>query len=270
MKPTLSNPTLVRTKLPASHTEAYRKREKERERMYREMMRVRPSSGLVGLITNRWKEALFQEVLRELAPEKWFPKEIRALLKSASETDPKVSAFIRVLFAQSENAWLERARAERPHPLGLTEDELKIVLEQAERLKSPRLLSRRGKIDPDYECWRLTPHKVPELAAALGLTPEGLKKKCTRLGIKLTPNPIRRRAATICPIDAISLFELQLKRSINQDNDVRDRLRRKLELRKLGATSTRAPTSTIITPAGSHIESVPAAGKVSTFKGPLA
>ncbi len=202
-------------------------------------MRARPSKGLSTLIAARWKEALFREVLSELVPEKFIPAEIRALLKDATETDKKVGAFIRVLFAQGEKAWFARAQAESPQTHGLGEAGMRAMRTESERLPIGRRTSRRGKIDPSYDWWRITPHEVPELGAALGMTPEGVKKKCTRLGIKLSPNPVRLRAATISPLDAIKLLELQLERPINRKPDVRDRLLKSLAWhRRITETST--------------------------------
>jgi hypothetical protein len=241
MRPASSTQAIVSPKRPAPHTEAYRKREGEKERLREELMRARPSKGLSTLIADRWKEALFKEVLRELIPEKFIPTEIRALLKDVTETDKKVSAFVRVLFAQGERAWWSRAQAASPQTFGLGEAGMRAMLEESKRLPIGRRTSRRGKIDPSYDWWRTTSHEVPELGAALGLTPEGLKKKCTRLGIKLSPNPIRLRAATITPLDAIKLLELQAKRPINMEPDVRDRLLKSLARHRRMTESANMP-----------------------------
>jgi hypothetical protein len=257
LKPAPSTQAIVRPLQPAPHTEAYRKREEQKDRLREELMRARPSKGLSTLIAARWKEALFMEVLSELVPEKFIPAEIRALLKDATETDKKVGAFIRVLFAQGEKAWFARAQAESPQTFGLSASAMRAVREQSKRLKLGRRISRRGRIDQSYNWWRITPHEVPELGTALGLTPVGLRKKCTRLGIKLTASTIRQRAASLCPVDAITLLKLQLKLRINRDDATYDRLRKNVELWRLEASSEPLNSDSIVTPAGSRIRLKP-------------
>lgn len=253
MKPAPSTQAIVSPKRPILHTEASRKREGKKERLREELMRARPSKGLSTLIAERWEEPLFEEVVRELVPRKCIPTEIRALLKDVTEIDKKVSAFIRVIFAHGENAWFARAQAENPQTFGLGEAGMRAVREQNKRLRIGRRTSRRGKIDTSYDWWRITSHEVPELGTALGLTPAGLRKKCTRLGIKLTASTIRQRAASLCPVDAITLLGLQLKLRINREDDTYGRLREQVGLWRLEASSEPSNSDCIVTPAGSRI-----------------
>jgi hypothetical protein len=230
MNPTSSKPPLVRTQLPAPHTEAYQKREKRKERLKEELMRAPPTKGLLELIRAHDGKSEFMEVLLELVPRGSL---LTRILPTPTDSNDQASiwrTFVTVIFAQAQSASFARAIQDSPHTFGLGEEGLRLVIEENRTRKIGRRRSLKGKIDVDYDWKKSTPHELPELASALGLTPEGLRKKCSSLRIRIVTSPISRRPAAISSRDAIRLLQIQAKRSTNRTTDVMEQLARRSSL----------------------------------------
>jgi hypothetical protein len=227
MNPTSSKPSLVRTQLPAPHTEAYQKREQRKERLKEELMRAPPTRGLLELIRAHDGKSEFVEVLLELVPRGSI---LHRILPTPTDSNDQASiwrTFVTVIFAQAQSASFARAIQDSPHTFGLGEEGLRLVIEENRTRKIGRRRSLKGKIDVDYDWKKSTPHELPALASALGMTPDGLRKKCSGLRMRIVNSPISRRPATISSKDAIRLLKIQAKARTNLKTDVMGQLERR-------------------------------------------
>ena len=229
MRPISLTPAHVRPKRTDQEEKTYRmKRAREREELYEKLMSARPSKDLVGLLGQYRGQALLSEVLPMLLPEKSLPQELKALLGALNANSAMQTIFFAVTFAQAEEVW----RSQQSQSQELFE----YVLKELGKRKPDRQRSRGGVIDHKYDWYANCAHTVPQLAAALGVTSEGVKRMCRRKAIRIKPAPAAKRAGTISASGAQRLLKAQLKRAINIQMGMREQIelsRKKAAERKI-------------------------------------
>jgi hypothetical protein len=209
MKPYSPTPTIV----PAKYTDHYQKasqRERARERyeLYEKLICSRPTQELVGMIKKHRGQALFGEVLQDLLPKKSLPKDLKPVLGALNETSEMPVILLAITIAQAERFWRSL--------LGEDQKLFEYVRKELGKRKPDRQRSRGGAIDPKYDWYANRAHTVPQLAEALGVTSEGVKRMCRRKAIRIKPAPAAKRAGTISAAGAQRLLKVQLKRNINR------------------------------------------------------
>jgi hypothetical protein len=192
------------------------KRARESAELYEKLMSARPSQELVGLLGRYREQPLLGEVLRDLLPTTSLPQDLKPLLGNLNQTSAMPIIFLAVAFAQAERFWSSL--------LGENQKLFGDVLKELGQRKPDRQRSRGGAIDPDYEWDGSRKHRVPQLAAALGVTSEGLRRMCRRKAIRIKAAPAAKRAGTISASGARRLLAAQLKRAINLRLGMRERI----------------------------------------------
>lgn len=200
------------------------------------LCKARPESELLTLIADNWSDGAFQEAINEMSPMKKIPNEIRKFLVVRAINDEKRIAFLRVIFAQADKQF-RQVYGPSNWPFNSSDTARKFFEAiKAETKKSrPKGLRRRrfgngGIVDHSYPWHTDTPHKITEVASALGLTVEGLRKRCRAQGIRVNLSKIKRRSSTISPKDAFALLIIQLQKPINRELKVGEKVIKKLQL----------------------------------------
>lgn len=200
------------------------------------LSKTRPERGLLTLITDNWNDGAFQAAINEMAPMKRIPDEIRKFLVARAINDDQRIAFLRVVFAQADNQFHPVYRLPN-WPLNCPDTARKFIedIKAATKKSRPKGFRRRragnrGIVDPSYPWHNDTPHKLTEVASALGLTVEGLRKRCRAQGIKVNLSKVKRRSSTISAKDAFDLLIIQLQKPINRELKVGEKVIKKLKL----------------------------------------
>jgi hypothetical protein len=195
----------------------------ERDKITDELLKARPSQGLITTLNKFSGNAALNDALNEIAPFNRIPKDVRDFLLKLKGKNEKCVAFLRVVFAQAERRFSPVSDDPRySATLGFRRKEDFDALLKHIALQEGRVgrKSGRGKVDPYYSWFQADDHELPDLASALGLTPEGLKKRCSGLKIKITQSAVSKRARKIRSQDALRLMLLQLDKPVNERCDM--------------------------------------------------
>lgn len=195
----------------------------ERYKVADELLKARPSQGLITTLNKFSGNAALKDALNDIAPFNRIPKDVRDFLLKLKGKDEKCVAFLRVVFAQAERRFSPVSDDPRYSAnLGFKRKEHFDAFQREIAISKGRVgrKSGRGKVDPTYAWFQADDHELPDLASALGFTPEGLKKRCDVLKIKITQSAISKRARKIRSQDARRLMLLQLDKPVNERCDM--------------------------------------------------
>jgi hypothetical protein len=195
----------------------------EREKIVDELLEARPTQGLITTLSKFAESAALKDALNALAPLKRMPKDVRDFLLKHEEKNGKCVAFLRVIFAQAERRFSPVSDDPRHiETLGFKGREDFDAFNKIVALNKPKggLKSARGKIDPTYDWFRKGDHELPQLASALGITPEGLQKRCRRLKINIKQPAVAKRARKVRSHHARKLLLVQIELPVNEGCDM--------------------------------------------------
>jgi len=218
-------------------------RRSEVDNFRKALREARPERGLLTLISRNWSNEAFREAIEGMAPMKRIPDEIRKFLEARVTNDDQRIAFLRVIFAQANNQF-DPVYQIPNWPFNDLATLQKFVkdMKEATRRSMPKgwrlsRVSNRGITDPRYNWHQNSPHKLPDLAEGLGMTPAGLRKRCRNRKIPIIVSKIPRRAGTIAAKHARILLKEQLEKPANRLRDMKRKCREPFQVKHLQAAN---------------------------------
>lgn len=238
-----SNPSGAPSPQGAKQTHFKKSRREDIDNFLKILGKMRPSDRLIALIKGSWTNGAFRQAIEEMAPMKKIPRDIMIFLKAKSANNEREVAFLRVAWAQADKQFdpVYQIPGWPFNDPATTEKFIKDINEATKRNRPKgwrrQRVGNKGIIDPSYDWYKNSPHKHPDLAEGLGMTPAGLRKRCRNRGIPIIASKIPHRAGTIAAKHARILLKEQLEKPVNKARDMETKCKEAIKFKQLRAVN---------------------------------